>query len=349
MSLHHEQLLNEAVENSALWSETLRGKSVLVSGASGFLASSLLVYLDRMNDQYGLGIDLHATARRPPEQVGLFQFLRVKPPAQWVQAAVEETVVPAVPGLVVVHTASFGSPKDYEREPMQTFRANTHGLLELYAKAAQANASKVVYLSTAEIYGQPPDNQIPTAEDYVGGLPTFSPRSIYGESKRMAEVLGACQAQLTGIPFVAVRPWNIYGPGQRLNDGRVPVEFIRQAMIDRKITLLSNGSPRRSFCHAWTGVRQIAGLLGAPHTSGAWNVGHSLGEKSMLETALSCAQACGLTDADVVYNPRALAPGMQRSVPDTSKIDQELGITPLVPLEKGLATLREWIEFLRLQ
>ena len=73
------------------------------------------------------------------------------------------------------------------------------------------------------------------------------------------------------------------------------------------------------------------------------------GEKSMLETALSCAQACGLTDADVVYNPRALAPGMQRSVPDTSKIDQELGITPLVPLEKGLATLREWIEFLRLQ
>jgi len=340
------ELLDEAVTHSADWAERLRGKAVLVTGASGFLASSLLVFLDRMDRQYRLGIDLHATARRPVDQIDLFRFLSVKPPGRWVRASVEETVVPAIPGIIVVHTASFGSPKDYQREPMETFQANTRGLLGLYAAAARAKASQVVYLSTAEIYGQPPDDQIPTGEDYVGGLPTLSPRSIYGESKRMAEVLGACQAQLTGIPFTAIRPWNIYGPGQRLEDGRVPMEFMRQALADRKITLLSNGSPRRSFCHAWTGVRQMAGLLGAAQLTGAWNVGCGLGETSMLETARSCARACGLSDAAVAYNPNAIAPGMQRSAPDTSKIDRELGTIPSVPLDTGLATLREWIEFL---
>lgn len=342
----HKQLLEEAVAHSAAWAERLRGKSVLVTGASGFLASSLLVFLDHMDRQYDLGMDLHATARRSVDQVELFRFLGVNPPGCWVRAAVEATVVPTIPGIIVVHTASFGSPKDYEREPLETFEANTRGLLGLYAEAARARASQVVYLSTAEIYGQPPDDQIPTEEDYVGGLPTLATRSIYGESKRMAEVLGACQAQLIGIPFTAIRPWNIYGPGQKLEDGRVPMEFMRQALADGQITLLSNGSPRRSFCHAWTGVRQIAGLLGANQLADAWNVGYGLAEASMLETARSCARACGLADANVVYNPNAIAPGMQRSAPDTSKIDRELGTIPPVPLDKGLATLREWIQFL---
>jgi UDP-glucuronate decarboxylase len=344
--LRHEQLLDEAVAHSALWSERLRGKSILVTGASGFLASSLLVFLSRMDLAYGLGLDLHATARRSPEEVDLFRFLNMKPPGNWSRASVEETRVPEIPGIIIVHTASFGSPADYQCEPIATFKANTNGLLRLYEQARAANASQVIYLSSAEIYGQPPDDQIPTCENYVGGLPTLSLRSIYGESKRMAEVLGACQAQLTGIPFTAIRPWNIYGPGQKLQDGRVPMEFMRQAATDGKISLMSNGSPRRSFCHAWTGVRQIAGLLGAPHLAGGWNVGFGLEETDMLETARSCARSYGLSKADVSYDSSAVAAGMQRSSPDTSKINRELGTIPPVLLSEGLLTLREWIDFL---
>lgn len=346
MMLLHEKLLDEAVAHSAAWAGRLVGKAVLVTGASGFLASSLLVFLSRLDRAYRLGLDLHATARRAPEEVDLFRFLRMKIPGRWVRASIEETEVPEIPDIVVVHTASFGSPKDYQREPIATFRANTEGVLGLYEKASRCRASQFIYLSSAEVYGQPPDAQIPTAEDFVGALPTLSPRSIYGESKRMAEVLGACMAQATGIPFTAARPWNIYGPGQRVQDGRVPIEFMRQARESGQISLLSNGSPCRSFCHAWVGVRQIAGLLGSLSQAAAWNVGFGQGEISMLELARSCARACGLAESVVTYDPAAQTLGMQRSAPDTTRIDRELGPAPTVTLDEGLGTLREWLDFL---
>lgn len=95
-------------------------------------------------------------------------------------------------------------------------------------------------------------------------------------------------------------------------------------------------------------MRQIAGLIGAPDLAGAWNVGYGLEETTILETARSCARVCGLPESVVTYDSGAVAPGMQRSAPDTSKIDQELGLIPAVCLEDGLKTLREWIEFLKI-
>ena len=348
MKTVHEELLDEAVAHSRNWAAGLRDRAVLVTGASGFLASSVLVFLSRLNREFQLNLDLHATARRPPSEVPLFQFMGIEAPAQWVCESVQQTTVPGIPGIIVLHAASFGSPTDYQREPIETFGANTLGLLHLYERSAAARASRVVYLSSAEVYGQPPTAQIPTPEDYPGSLPTLAPRSVYGESKRMAEVLGACQAQSTGIPFTAIRPWNIYGPGQRPADGRVPMEFVRQAIGNREIRLISDGSPMRSFCHAWTGVRQIVGLLaGTSDSVSAWNVGFGGEEISMLETARLCARSCGFPESIVHHDPHAVAPGMKRSAPDTSKVDRLLGPAPVVPLERGLATLREWVDFLQ--
>lgn len=342
----HEQLLEEAVENSSDWAGGLKNRYVLVTGASGFLASSLLVFLARLNEKYRLGLQLHATARRPVGEVPLFSFLNVAPPPTWELASVEESVIPREPGIIVVHTASFGSPRDYQREPLATFEANTRGILGLFERAAMARASRLFYFSSAEVYGQPPNDQIPTGEDYVGGLPTLVARSIYGESKRMAEVLGTCEAERLGVPYTVLRPWNLYGPGQRLHDGRVPMEFVRQAMMDGRISLLSNGSPRRCFCHVWTGIRQIAGLLAAEDSDGAWNIGFAGEEKSILETALCCAQVCGLPVNSVLYDSSAKAGGIHRSAPDISKVERKVGAVPCVCLDRGLQTMREWTEFL---
>ena len=113
----HENLLEEAVRNSSECACRLKSKSILVTGASGFLASSLLIFLERLDRRFGLKLDLHATARRPPHQVGLFRFLEVSPP-NWVVSSVEDTILRRVPESCGSHSIVWIS---------QGLPAGTHG------------------------------------------------------------------------------------------------------------------------------------------------------------------------------------------------------------------------------
>jgi nucleoside-diphosphate-sugar epimerase len=344
MTRLHRQLLDESVRFFAPQTGRLQGATVCVTGASGFLAASLVVFLDQLSRAAGLNLQLHANARRPMADVPLFRFLKVSPKVIWTQAAVEEVKLPDADNLIVIHTASYGSPRDYMREPMATYSANTQGLVGLMSQRRELR--QFVYLSSAEIYGQPPDSQIPTPEDYVGGLDTLSVRSIYGESKRMSEVLGVCLGEQQNTPFTVIRPWNVYGPGQRLDDGRVPIEFIHQAKQDESIKLASDGSPRRAFCHVWDAMIQLVATLGYPAKTAAFNIGNGSEELSMLELASRCAAASDVPPEKVFFDPHARAGGLQRCAPDVAAVLALLNAPPVfIPLNSGLATLVEWHDF----
>lgn len=343
----HRTLLDTALSASGSLAGRLNNLSVYVTGASGFLAASLLVFLSELNRCERLNLRLFASARRPMEQVPLFGFLDLRPEVEWEVAPAETARVPAADRLVVVHTASYGSPRDYLRQPMETFEANTKGIIHLFQQCEAGRVLQFVYFSSAEIYGQPPETAIPTPEGYVGGLETLAPRSIYGESKRMSEVLGVCLGQARKIPFTALRPWNLYGPGQRLEDGRVPMEFIRQARQEGAIRLASNGSPRRAFCYVWDGIRQIMATLGHSAPVQAFNIGNSAEEISILELARLCAVASGLPAAAVQFDPAAKAAGLSRCAPDTRAVCKLIvEPQPFTPLTPGLRALHEWAGFL---
>ncbi|MFN0066138.1 MAG: NAD-dependent epimerase/dehydratase family protein [Limisphaerales bacterium] len=347
MARAHRELLEAAVASAGPALAPLRDAAVYVTGASGFLAASLLAFLKVADERHGLGLRLAGSARRTAAQVPLFRYLDVAAPATWEVAPAEAAVLPAADGLIVVHAASYGSPRDYLREPLATYEANTTALLRLYRQAAARGARHFVYVSTAEVYGQPPESAMPTPEDYIGGLDTLAVRSVYGESKRMAEVLGACLAAETSVPFTALRPWNLYGPGQRRDDGRVPVEFLRQAAEEGAIILASDGTPRRCPCFVWDGIRQIAATLGASSASPvAWNIGNPAEEITMLDLARRCAATAGLPADAVRWNPAAKAGGMSRSVPDVCRVQALAGDVPFRPLADGLAATLDWLRFL---
>jgi nucleoside-diphosphate-sugar epimerase len=345
MPTRHRQMLDSAVRFFAPQAQILRGAAICITGASGFLAANLVVFLGELNRAANLNLKLYANARRSMADVPLFKFLDLSPEVQWTKATVEETRIPDVEDLILVHTASFGSPRDYLREPMATYSANTQGLINLMRQRKQLR--QFVYFSSAEIYGQPPDNMIPTPETYVGGLNTLAARSIYGESKRMAEVLGTCLGDIQGTPFTAIRPWNVYGPGQRLDDGRVPIEFIHQAKQNRAVKLSSNGSPTRAFCYVWDAIIQVIIALGHTAKIGAFNVGNDKEEISMLDLARRCAMACGISTDTVTFNPAARVESLQRCAPDVSRILSCMSPAPtFTPLDTGLGALTEWYDFI---
>ncbi len=341
----HRRLLDASVQRSLARAASLRGARVYITGASGFLAASLLAFLSELDRVGQLGLTLYASARRPKSAVRLFEFLELSPAVSWTEAAVEDAMLPDAPNLIVVHAASYGSPRDYLRDPLATYSANTHALVRLLQQRRALR--QFVYFSSAEVYGQPPPEMIPTPEMYVGGVATTSLRSIYAESKRMGEVLAVTVAQQQGTPLTLLRPWNIYGPGQRLDDGRVPIEFIRQAKANRAIALSSNGRPQRALCHVWDGIAQIVAALGHTAPCAAFNIGNPTEEITILELARRCAATCGVPDTAVTYNPDARAEGMLRCLPDVTAIQRISGeAAPFTPLADGLGTLAEWCDFL---
>jgi UDP-glucuronate decarboxylase len=328
--------------------EPLRGAAIHMSGASGFLAANLLALLHEASRTGDLGLRLFASARRPPAEVPLLRFLGVTPEVEWEIAPVERSTLPGVGGLIAIHAASFGAPGDYMREPVATFRANTDGLFRVYEQAVRAGGAHVVYFSSAEVYGQPPDASIPTPEAYDGAPDLAAPRSIYGESKRMTEVLGAVLAEQHGIPFTALRPFNLYGPGQRLDDGRVPMEFIRLAIDESAVTLQSDGSTTRSPCFVWDGLLQVIACLRPSAATQAFNIGNPSAEITMLDLARSCAAAVGV-DPRTVRAGGALGGALARAVPDVDRVLRHArpALPSPTPLDDGLAMLRTWVRWLR--
>jgi nucleoside-diphosphate-sugar epimerase len=203
-----------------------------------------------------------------------------------------------------------------------------------------------VYLSSAEIYGQPSPDAIPTTEDFSGGPNLSDPRTIYAESKRMAEVLGVVLANETGIPFTAVRPWNLYGPGQRAADGRVPIALMRMAMQEGSIKLRSDGTPRRSPCFVWDGLLQMAACLDPARAGlGPVNIGNPSDELSIVELARRCAKEAGLGADRVHVSTTGPGQGLARCAPNVDRVGARAcsALPPMTPLSEGLAVLREWV------
>ncbi len=88
-------------------------------------------------------------------------------------------------------------------------------------------------LSTSEIYGDPDPAHVPTPETYPGLVSSTGPRACYDESKRFAETLALAHFRERGTPVRIVRPFNVYGPGMRPDDGRVVPSLVEAAQTRR--------------------------------------------------------------------------------------------------------------------
>ena len=119
----------------------------------------------------------------------------------------------------------------------------------LAQKQAGKPALGFLFFSSSEIYGDPDPANIPTREDYRGCVSCTGPRACYDEAKRYGETLCVNFARQHGLPVKAARPFNNYGPGLKITDGRVIPDFARDVFAGRDIVMLSDGSPMRTFCY----------------------------------------------------------------------------------------------------
>ncbi|SDK54276.1 NAD dependent epimerase/dehydratase family protein [Natronincola ferrireducens] len=146
------------------------------------------------------------------------------------------------------------------------------------------------------------------------------------------------------MPVKIVRPFNVYGPGLKLDDKRVVPDFCRDALYSKKITLLSDGIPTRSFCYVRDALSGFMATLLSNHHREAFNIGNDEIEISMIDLAKLIAQNVGDVEIEHKQSNEVdyLIDNPQRRCPDLTKARTLLDYNPKVNLEEGLARTLKW-------
>jgi dTDP-glucose 4,6-dehydratase len=303
---------------------------VLITGAAGFLGSHLCDKLIQEGHQV-IGMDNFITGN--PENLA---HLAGNPNFLFIRHDVANFIF--VPGKInaVLHFASPASPNPnsplgYPNLPIQTMKAGalgTHNSLGV----ARAHHARFLLASTSEIYGDPLEH--PQKESYWGHVDPIGVRSVYVEAKRFAEALTMAYHRFHGIDTRIVRIFNTYGPGMRLDDGRVVPNFIQQALKGEPLTIYGDGSQTRSFCYVSDLIEGIYRLLMSNETMPV-NIGNPA-ETAILEFANVINEITGKR-AGLVFKPASrLGDDPQRRQPDITRARQILGWEPQVSLEEGI-------------
>lgn len=330
--------------------EAFQGKRILVTGAAGFLGFGFLHFFSYLNRSGSTQGSLSVVAadnfiRGCPRW--LVELASVNRHVKLVKQDITKPWQHDAEGPFdyIIHAASIASPQVYRAYPLETVETNVSGLRHMLDLAKSHGSDSILYFSSSEIYGDPPAKEIPTSEDYRGNVACIGPRACYDESKRLGETLCYLYARQYDVPAKIVRPFNNYGPGLRLADGRVLPDFCRDILAGRDIVLRSDGSPTRTFCYvsdALTGYLLV--LLSAYHAE-PFNIGSEAPEVSMRELAGMLLKAAG-SDRQVIHKPSDeadyLTDNPNRRCPNLGKARTLLGYQPRMGLESGLKRLFEW-------
>ncbi len=333
----------------------IAGKNLLIVGGAGFLG----YYLVQSALHYNKG------AANPIRVTVYDNYVRGVP--QWLDdlsddpnlTLVRHDITHPLPADMpdfsyIMHGGSIASPTYYRQYPIETMDANVSGLRSLldYAKGQKDIGKPLdgfVFFSSSEIYGDPTPENIPTPEDYRGYVSCTGPRACYDESKRYGETLCVNFAQQHGLPIKMARPFNNIGPGLKITDRRVLPDFARDIFAGRDIVMLSDGSPKRTFCYVAEAVIGYYKILVKGHPGEPYNVGVETPEISVAELAERLVALArdlfGYTgrvirqasaDADyLIDNPN-------RRCPVIAKARSHLGFNPTIGIDEALKRALLW-------
>jgi len=340
----------------------MAGKNLLITGGAGFLGYYLVLAALHWNKTAGSASRIRVTVydnfvRGTPEWLTTLQI----DPGLTVERRDLIQPLPANMGdfQYIIHAAGIASPIYYRKYPLQTIDANINGLRNLLDYSVrQAERGKPVegflFYSSSEIYGDPAPEAIPTSEDYRGNVSCTGPRACYDESKRFGETICVTFARQYGVPVKMARPFNNYGPGLKITDGRVLPDFVRDVLNGRDIVMFSDGSPKRTFCYSADAITGYYKVLVKGHPGEAYNVGIERPEISIAELAnkviVIARELFGYSGQLVRHkNPESdyLVDNPNRRCPVIEKARSHLGYDPSILVDEGLRRSLIWYHYHR--
>lgn len=271
----------EAITKEDIQWERLKGKTVLITGASGMVGSYMLNVLTMLNDKFQYGIHVIAMLRNAAK---LPEEIRTR---EDVSLLVQDVVLPiSVEGKIdfIIHAASPASPLIMQNQPVETIAANTLGTYNTLMLAKEKEAEGYLFISSREIYGQPAEGQQFFYENTYGFVDQLNPRSCYSEGKKAAETMCVSFHAEYDLNVKIARLAHTYGPGMSIYDGRVQADFLKNVVHHENIVLKSEGTAVRTYTYIGDAVAGLYRIL-LNSEDIVYNIGNESGKVSIRELA----------------------------------------------------------------
>lgn len=221
-------------------------------------------------------------------------------------------------------------------EPRLANDVLVNGTFNVIEAAAEHRVRKLIASSSASIYGLA--ETFPTREDHH----PYANDTLYGAAKVYNELLLKSYHAMTGLDYVALRYFNVYGERMDIHGlyTEVLVRWMERISAGQPPLIFGDGKQTMDFVFIADIARANVLAAQADVTDETYNIA-SATETSLHGLAESLLKVMG-SDLDVEYGPERAVNGVTRRLADISKAREQLGWVPEIDLEEGLARLVEW-------
>lgn len=342
MNLYQNKMYMEDIETVAAlelpW-EKLKNKSILLSGATGLIGSFFSDVVLEKNTLENLNCTVYALGRNEQKAKERFSKYNSDKHFVFIPYDVKKTFVRSDLGVIdyVLHLASNTHPMQYSTDPIGTITTNIIGLQNMLDFAIEHGATRFVFASSNEIYGENRGDVEFFTEDYCGYINSNTMRAGYPESKRCGEAL--CQAYKTqkGLDVVIPRFTRSYGPTMLMSDSKAISQFIKKGIAGEDIILKSEGNQFYSYTYVADAVAGLLTIILRGENGEAYNIAEEQSDIMLKDLAAIIA---GFNGKEVVFEIPDKVEAAGYSTATKARLDghklQMLGWKPNYTIKDGL-------------
>ncbi|WP_118182351.1 NAD-dependent epimerase/dehydratase family protein [Paraburkholderia phosphatilytica] len=342
-SLFRDDLEHVCRELAPVWSE-LRGAHLFLTGATGFFGIWLIESVLWANDAHRLGLTVTALSRAPEHFLDArAPHLRDHDALRFVEGDVTGFEMPAQPCTHILHAASESNVDQRADWAERQLRTSIDGTRRVIEMAVRHQSKSILLTSSGSVYLPSEGSDGTRYAEGPNGLADYaSERTVYGQTKRMMEIMTAAAAQQHGFHARIARCFAFVGPYLPLEHNYAIGNFIRDALHGRTIVVGGDGAPLRSYLYAADLVVWLLTIMSRGRSGAPYNVGGNEAV-SIRELAQRVAKAAG-APADAVVVKGTPVPGAAPSayLPSLARVEAELGVRAAIPLDDAIHRTLAW-------
>jgi nucleoside-diphosphate-sugar epimerase len=341
-TLFLQDLENISSELETDWN-SLRDAHLLITGGTGFFGIWLLESLLWANEKYELNIRITVLSRSPERFLAQrAPHLRGRTGLNFVAGSLIDFEFPSIPCTHILHAASetnLDQSNDWAQRHLDTAINGTRRLLDM----AATHRSKAVLITTSGAVYSPMDTIVDNlcVEGPAGVVDYSSERIVYGQSKRMMEIITSVAGQQHGYRALIARCFAFVGPYLSLDSNYAIGNFMRDVLLNRDVVVGGDGTPLRSYLYSTDLVVWLIRILTKGRSGVPYNVG---GDEvvSIGELAHLVAKVGGRPNSVIIKGTPIPSKKPSAYLPSLNRTESELNLKVTVSLEEAIRRTLAW-------